>query len=253
MNRKTLASTVALLVCIAMIGVGYAAWLLTPPVPDVNADTTVSVSTVNTNELALTASVVAESGKTQPINLGADADENGNIKQYDYSWVTFDETEDLELQIQVVLAPEKQDFSTWAANNKNGQIQIWLSRFSALNKSNTVVQGYADYVLVPAIEASNASALVSCSSDVWSATLQGSQGNQSYGWKAASFDATSGTLTLTFKLRWGSAFAIGGTNYNPNYYFNTQETYNTNFQTKANALASIAKFDVQLKGALTYV
>ena len=241
MNRKLMASAVAVLICITMICVGFSAWVIILPVDPVSATGQFTVHTVQTKELAFDAEVAAETGKTNPIELGSDGG------SYTYSWATINGTQDLDFTLKITLKPGGGAWGNWTQDT-SAQFKIWLSDFQTLNDNDVEVDTNGDYLVKPTAKES-AYVLVSYSGGAWNATLNGTP----TGWGTPTF--SSGVLTIPMSFSWGNAFSTQ----NPNQYFNSQSNYDYNhtvgkvvagsFKTKADTLATIQKFSITVNGA----
>ena len=244
MNRKMITSLVAVLICISMIAAGYSVWIVVETA-ETKATPQVQAYTVSSDEVGVTAAVVAETGKTNPINLASDG------IAYDYNWIAFNTAskgkEDLSFDLQITLQPKVNGtataWSTWAArtDTKTKVIKIWLSGFEISNNTydgkrflDAPTNGEDTYVLI-SYDTTNAT---ETNPGTWKASLQGVI---PIGWGAINFDDTAGTLTLPLNLSWGSAF----NSQNPNKYFNTKTSEPTPTDLdKLTKLASVTNFKV---------
>ena len=262
MNRKIVA-TVAILMSVAMLGVGYAAWLLPGGPRAVSAESSITVQGLQTETLTIQSAVACEydsfGNQRSAVSLGADLDAYGQICQYPYRWVSFDRGEDLDFTLEMQILPEGQSWQSWSALEAESDcprsLRIWLDGFAVQDESgDPLMLGDTEigsrYVAGPTVgEASYVEIVYDRQAGVWSAALGG---EVPIGWGVPHF--LDGVLRLPLQLRWGSAFTVNENGVsqavNPNRYFNHSPVYDDRFAEMADMLARIARFDLSVRGVL---
>lgn len=220
MKRRIVTIAVSFLLCIGMIGAGFAAWVITGNT-DTDASGNIQVNAVVDNRLVL---AVSWQDSKDSITYGPKAGD------YTYDWLTYDENDDTEsLTVTLVLTLENY------ASLKSSQEATTISDISIAfawdeaQMTEYVAARDTDKV-VGALPTANALTLASFSD--------------------ADEDGKY-TATVTFTFTWGEAF--GGKN--PMEYYNNQEFTNdlateaTENLTKLYAL-NAAGFKLNLTGSV---
>ncbi|MBQ9774174.1 MAG: hypothetical protein IJW30_06425 [Clostridia bacterium] len=190
MKRKMIVPILAVLLCVSMIGVGFAAWVIA-------TKTTADVSGNNFEVFEV---------KNQTVNFTStftDGDVTFGAKTFDTSngavnngWLTLTDganNEDLNATLQIVI-------NNWSSISAE-TITFTLSAVEIKNGSTTVTSTYANYVTMPAER-----------------TITLTNGSLDSTSVAAGITFSNGTLTVPMTMGWGSAFG----NKNPIQYYNEQ-------------------------------
>lgn len=191
MKRRIVTIAVSFLLCIGMIGAGFAAWVITGNT-DSEQTGNIQVQDVVDNRLDLSYSW--KDGNT--VTYGPKAG------SYTYSWLTYDAGDPVE-SLSVTLVLTLNNYEALSTSQTNGTINDISISFSWDDTKN------ADYA-----NARDVDKVVGALPTVSGLTL-------------ASFtDADSDgvyTAEVTFTFVWGEAFTEGGVAVNPMQYYNNQE------------------------------
>ncbi|MBQ9785538.1 MAG: hypothetical protein IJW29_08550 [Clostridia bacterium] len=187
MKRKILIPVLALMLCVGMIGVGFAAWVIaTTTTADVNEGTQFTVYDVANKSVQFDSEF-----KDGSITFGTTS------TTYERPWLTLEEgtTEDLSATLEISI-------TNWSDVSASGKVvTINISAMSIMNGSSNVTDTYKDtYVVLPAARTITitAGALDQTSID-------------------AGIKLVNGVLTIPMTFDWGSYF--GGEN--PHDFYNS--------------------------------
>ncbi len=196
MKKKWMMPVLALLLCVSMVGVGYAAWIIIAPSEPVNADGQFQVYTVENNSVQMTATVAAN----DKITFGSPATPTFTGEN---PWLQLigGANEDLSATLTV-------EITNWEQINQASRtetITLTISDFQIL-KDDVAQQlsNYSNYVTFPL--AQTATIVIE------DGVITSGSGN------GINFDASTGKLTYTLNFGWGQMF----NSVNPYDYFNTK-------------------------------
>ena len=198
-KRKILIPVLAALLCIGMIGVGYAAWVIT-------TDTSADVQDANNFVVydVENRSVNFQSTFTdKSVTFGSKTFDTAEGTITNHGWLTLtdgDNNEDLNATLQITI-------TNWDVVSAAGNtVTITLSSIDVINSSKVAVSAseYEKYIVLPY---DGTGIDITIKDGVLDATS-----------KDAGIDLTTdGVLTIPFNFAWGEAF--GGEN--PNQFFNS--------------------------------
>ena len=182
-KRRFIAPLVALFLCIGLVSVGFAAWVITAGSNDTFSEGQFTVYKVENKSIQISTDL----GTDNSVNLGAATKTAAN----DWLKFTAGTPEDLTFSLVITV-------TNWA-DLKNGSSPMIFE----VGKVTLTATGFTnnDYLVLP--EA--VTITVSKSGETWSASTPSATGI-----KSADFNATAGTLTINYEFAWGSAF--GGKN-----------------------------------------
>ena len=189
MKRKSLTMILCLLTCLSLVGVGFAAWVITAPAQD-DVSSEIVVDTVTDKRLTVEAEVTSTA---KSIVFGWKEITSGT----DYNWLKNSDAEKKEnLSIEITITVTAKDSTI---DLKHDDITL-----NVQNGDSLFNQGLKDaitnkYVKVPTGELT--------------AT------------PVTDTDATDNVVqyTVTFTCAWGDHFAVGGTNVNPYQFYNSAD------------------------------
>ena len=189
MKRKSLTMILCLLTCLSLVGVGFAAWVITAPAND-DVSSEIIVDTVTDKRLTVEAEVTS-AAKT--IVFGWKEITSGT----DYNWLKNSDNEKKEnLSIEITITVTAKDSTI---DLKHADLTL-----NVQNGDSLFNQGLKDaitnkYVKVPTGELT--------------AT------------PVPDTDASDNIVqyTVTFTCAWGDHFAVGGTNVNPYQFYNSAD------------------------------
>ena len=96
MKRRTLTLTLCLLAFVALFSVGFAAWVVTSPINDVEPSGSITVSTVSDERVTLSAQIT-----NAEIVFGKESQEK--VDEYPYKWIILKDVPEENLQATVTL------------------------------------------------------------------------------------------------------------------------------------------------------
>ena len=202
MKKKWMAPILALLLCVSMVGIGFAAWIITTPT-DATANGQFQVYTVENNSVLMSAQV----SEIAKITFGSPKSPATTT----YHWLSLVDgaVENLSTTLTVTI-------TNWATINQASRsetITLTISDFKiqknvgtteAADWQDQTLADYTDYVTFPL---SQSKTITIKDGVVTSGSVEG-----------MSFDATSGQLTFPLTFGWGQMF----NSQNPMDYFNTK-------------------------------
>ena len=195
-KRKILIPVLAALLCVSMIGVGYAAWVIaTSTSADVQDADNFVVYDVENRSVAFTSTFTDKS-----VTFGSKAFDATDGESFE--WLTLtegDDNEDLNATLQITI-------TNWDVVSAAGNtVTIELSSIDVIDSSKTAVAAseYEDYIVLPYDGVGTEIIITDGALDAAS--------------DAAGITLVDGVLTIPFNFAWGEAF--GGMN--PNQYFNS--------------------------------
>ena len=202
MKKKWMAPLLALLLCVSMVGIGFAAWIITTPTA-VEGHGQFQVYTVENNSVSMNATV--DSNAT--ITFGSPKTPATTA----YSWLSLVDgaVENLSTTLTVTI-------TNWEAINqatRKETITLTVSDFKIQKKvevdgsvswQDQAISDYTDYVVFPLAQSMQ---IVIEDGVIKSGATSG-----------MNFDATSGVLTVPLTFAWGQMF----NGQNPMNYFNTK-------------------------------
>ena len=194
-KRRFIAPLVALFLCIGLVSVGFAAWVITTDSEPSTVDGQFMVYKVENKSIQIS---TALEDKTVKLAAGT--------KTAEYNWLTFDseDTEDLTFSLKITI-------TNWDAI-KDGDYTLTFD-ISAVTLTATGFTN-SNYIVLPGA----VKATVSKSGDVWGTAVLSPSAVT--GVKLATFDSVNGILTVEYTFGWGTTF--GGINpinhYNANPY-----------------------------------
>lgn len=194
MKRKMLIPVLAVLLCVSLIGVGYAAWVITTAnQADVAGGNNFVVYDVQSRYVDFTSVTSSEK-----IVFGSATFDAGDGKT-NYNWLSLKDGNAQNLTVTVIVT-----INNWSAI-KTETITFALSEVDIINKTtqNSVKATYANYVTVPAVRT------VTITNGVLDATST----NADFAFSA---NGDTATLYIPVTFGWGAAFD----NVNPIQYFN---------------------------------
>ena len=192
-KRRFIAPLVALFLCIGLVSVGFATWVITTDSEPSTIDGQFMVYNVENKSIQISTSL-----GDNTVKLAA------GTKTATYDWLTFDSADEEDLEFSLVIK-----IDNWSAiKDGDSTLTFDISAVTFTNFTNS------NYIVLPGA----VKATVAKSGDTWgAATLSPTSVT---GVKKATFDSTAGTLTVEYTFAWGSAF--GGINpinhYNANAY-----------------------------------
>ena len=224
MKRKMMVPVVALLLCVAMVSVGFAAWVITTTTTD-TVDGQFTVYNVETRKVdlgvAFTDSTVVFG---QPLNYSkADGD-----------WLAFDSgttstQEDLAAKLQLTVKNWSTNTSVGSALSGKHDFTIEVSTVE-IQSNGTKTNAFDNYVVCPTA----LTFTVDATGDVTCVNAAGEDVTSGF-----SFDTNTGILTVNLNFGWGTAF----NGKNPITYFNGLEdgATDTNVSAANTALTELYK------------
>lgn len=231
MKKKLTITIASILSVIVIIGVGFAAWVITNPEVKAESDGTISVETVTDKSYTLTAAI--EGDKTIVFGKPANATTEGK-------WFTFDSS----------TKEEKLEATLTLTLNYNNLDDVGVITFKMETLKNTVADGtFANlvtggYIVNPTIsykatDADTYTAITEANKTVFDG-LTIPKG--AFKENTAPTESTMGVATATIKIafNWGSTFG----NTNPYTYFNGEgHSYEKDYTTAKTALTELANLD----------
>lgn len=225
MKKKWMAPVLALLLCVSMVGIGFAAWIITAPAEE-SANGQFEVYDVTDNSIDMTVSMTDNTVKfgsktftTDPKGTPADASDDVT----NHNWLSLSDADSVE-DLSATMTIKINNYSALSAK----KIQITLSSVQIKKAEVNVTEQYANYITVPVAHT------ITLENGAVDTTSQG---------LGITFSGDTITVPLTFA--WGSYF--DGTN--PNQYFN-QVAANTNLPDAHPAKATYATYKDLANGAL---
>ncbi len=202
MKKKWMAPVLALMLCVSMVGIGFAAWIITTPT-NAAANGQFLVYTVENNSVLMSAQV----DENAKITFGSPKSPATTT----YHWLSLVDgaVENLSTKLTVTI-------TNWATINQASRsetITLTISDFKiqknvgtteAADWQDQTLADYTDYVTFPL---SQSKTITIKDGVVTSGSVEG-----------MSFDATSGQLTFPLTFGWGQMF----NSQNPMDYFNTK-------------------------------
>lgn len=233
MKKKLTITIASILSVIVIIGVGFAAWVITNPNVATSQDGTISVETVTDKSYTLTAEI-AENDKMIVFGKPATATTEGK-------WFTFDSsTNNEKLEATLTLTLNYNNFDdvgviTFKMETLKGSV--------ADNKTFTdLVTG--GYIVNPTIsyKATNAETYTAITEEGKTVFTGLTVPKEAFKETTAPSGSAMGVATTTIKITfgWGSVFG----NTNPYTYFNGgSHSYDTDYETAKGALTELAKLN----------
>lgn len=190
-KRRFITPIVALFLCIGLVSVGFAAWVITANGEDTFTEGQFTVHSVSNKSVQISAAL----GSDNVVNLGASA----KSADATYSWLTFNAgtPEDLTFSLNVTIT----NWSSLKDGNSTITIDAGALAITATGFTNS------DYLVTPAA----GSVTISKSGGTWTNSTP-----TATGWSGVTFDSTSGVLTINYTFAWGEAFGEE----NPINYYN---------------------------------
>ena len=227
MKRKWIAPMVALLLCVSMIGVGFAAWVIT------SQDETSSVGKFIVHEVKNKTIDISSTLTDANIDFGA-AQKAAGVNG---TWLSFENnavTEDLAITLAITIT----NWNTITADTDN-KVTLSIGEgdkavvITETDFTNADALGKA-YITAP----TNGEVKIGYADGAWKVT---SQPATDAGWKSVALadngDGTA-TVTITLNFAWGAAFG----NKNPINYYNNG-TYEELGEHAATALAELKNLE----------
>ena len=233
MKKKLTITIASILSVIVIIGVGFAAWVITNPKVEDTADGSISVETVTDKSYTLTAEI-AENDKTIVFGKPANATTEGK-------WFTFDSsTEEEKLEATLTL--------TLNYNNLDdvGEITFKMETLKGSDADNDTFAGLVTggYIVNPTIsyKATNAETYTDITAADKTVFTGLTVPKEAFKKTTAPTESAMGVATATIKITfgWGSVFG----NTNPYTYFNGKDhSYDKDYNTAKAALTELTKLD----------
>lgn len=232
MKKKLTITIASILSVIVIIGVGFAAWVITNPNAEDTADGSISVETVTDKSYTLTAEI-AENDKTIVFGKPANATTEGK-------WFTFDSsTEEEKLEATLTLTLNYNNFADV------GEITFKMETLKGSDPDSTfahLVDG--NYIVNPTIsyKATDAETYTAITAEGNTVFTGLTVPKKAFKETTAPNGSAMGVATATIKITfgWGSVFG----NTNPYTYFNGgSHSYDTDYETAKNALTELAKLN----------
>ena len=192
-KRRFIAPLVVLFLCIGLVSVGFAAWVITTGSEDTFSEGQFTVYKVENKSIQISTAL----GTDNTVNFGASAKDSAATN----SWLTFTEgtPEDLTFSLEISITNwEQLKGGNSSISLDVGALAINVSEFNNNNYITTPAAGTIS------ITKANGS---------WSHTKPNATG-----WTDVVFDSTTGKVTISYKFGWGSEFG----NENPITYYNRQ-------------------------------
>lgn len=230
MKKKLTITIASILSVIVIIGVGFAAWVITNPKVEDTADGSISVETVTDKSYTLTATISGEA-----ISFGAPAEMNTAN-----AWLKADKdakTENLEATLTLTL-----NYNNFA---DVGEITFKMETLKGSDPDSTfahLVDG--NYIVNPTIsyKATDAETYTAITAEGNTVFTGLTVPKKAFKETTAPNGSAMGVATATIKITfgWGSVFG----NTNPYTYFNGgSHSYDTDYETAKNALTELAKLN----------
>ena len=220
MKKKLTITIASILSVIVIIGVGFAAWVITNPNVATSQDGTISVETVTDKSYTLTAEI--EGDKNIVFGKPANATTEGK-------WFTFDSSTNNE-KLEATLTLTVKYNGTIA---DVGEITLTMA---TLNDNNFASLVGAGYIVNPSVyKGSTNLGQLKVNDSESKITLNGSDFLDNTKTKEA-------TLTLTIKFGWGDHFKVEQTNVNPFDFYNAK-TYTDGHEDAVTVLTELAKLN----------
>lgn len=242
MKKKLTITIASILSVIVIIGVGFAAWVITNPNVKAESDGTISVETVTDKSYTLTAKI-AENDKTIVFGKPANATTEGK-------WFTFDSsTKEEKLEATLTL--------TLNYNNLDdvGEITFKMETLkdsAADNTFESLVTG--KYIVNPTISyKGNAETYTAITAEGKTVFDGLTIPKEAFKKTTAPAGSVMGEATATIKITfgWGDHFKVEQTNVNPFDFYNAK-TYTDGHNDAVESLTKLAKLnDVSYKVTVT--
>ena len=211
MKRKTLTMILCLLTCLSLVGVGFAAWVITAPAED-SVSSDIIVDTVTDKRLTVDAEITSTA---KNIIFGWEALESGVT---DHNWLkNSDASMQQNLSVTITITVTAKDETI---DLKHSDLQV-----SVLSSAGTLTTGF-NQGLLDAIEDKYVS--------VPTGTIEAT--------KVEDADATDNKVqyTVEFTCAWGDHFKVGDVNLNPYQFYNKDAYSEEKGNDAATALSAIA-------------
>ncbi|HCY52361.1 MAG TPA: hypothetical protein DHU65_06645 [Clostridiales bacterium] len=224
MKKKLTITIASILSVIVIIGVGFAAWVITNPKVEDTADGSISVETVTDKSYTLTAEI-AENDNTIVFGKPANATTEGK-------WFTFDSsTKEEKLEATLTLTVK---YNGTIADV--GEITLTMATLNGGSDTNFASLVGAGYIVNPSVYKGNTNlGKLKVNDSESKITLNGSDFLDNTETKEA-------TLTLTIKFGWGDHFKVEQTNVNPFDFYNAK-TYTEGHNDAVTVLTELAKLN----------
>lgn len=224
MKKKLTITIASILSVIVIIGVGFAAWVITNPNAEDTADGSISVETVTDKSYTLTAAI--EGDKNIVFGKPANATTEGK-------WFTFDSSTNNE-KLEATLTLTVKYNGTIA---DVGEITLTMATLNGGSPDTNFASSVGDgYIVNPSVYKGNTNlGELKVNDSESKITLNGSDFSDNTETKEA-------TLTLTIKFGWGDHFKVEQTNVNPFDFYNAK-TYTDGHNDAVTVLTELAKLN----------
>ena len=215
-KRRFIAPLVALFLCIGLVSVGFAAWVITAGSEDTFSEGQFTVYKVENKSIK----IKTDLGTDNSVNLGAATKTAAN------DWLKFTDGTPEDLTFSLVITIE--NWNDLKDGNATMTFDVGAVTLTATGFTNN------NYLVLPA----GTTITVSKSGETWSASSPSATGIE-----GANFDATAGTLTINYAFAWGTAF--GGKN--PINHYNESAYSESLASTAKTALEALYVLNTQTK------
>lgn len=224
MKRRMMVPVVALLLCVAMVSVGFAAWVITTTTTG-SADGKFTVYNVEARKVDLGVEVTDGS-----VVFGQPA----NYAQKTGDWLLFDSAstatqQDLSATVELTVKNWKADTSVGSALMGKHAFTVAISAVE-IRKGETKTNAFDNYVVCPGALTLTVTA---------NGTVTAKNASEDDVSKGFSFNTDTGVLSVNLNFDWGAAF--GGKN--PIEYYNGLEASESNISAANLALKEVYKLN----------
>lgn len=220
-KRKMIAPLVAILLCVGMVSVGFAAWVIT------NTDTKNTSGSFDVYEVKNKDITITPTMSENTVKFAGDGEEHIG------AWLSFNsgDVQDLDCTLQVTI-------NNWATlqADKTNVITLQVNGAEAMNSANAVTitnDNFTNnnYIVLPS--AGSITISYDAEQSKWVAAKTGTTG-----WGAVSVNTTADTATVTLVLEFGWGTAFG--EMNPlDYYNGNGHSYESDHTNAETALANL--------------